>query len=670
MVVICVSLPVQTDAKDVIDTLVVNRLYRYRESVDSSLEGMTTHAYVKYKLKTDRRNVLLYCVPHLHTMAKTKNRNPFFESFVQLIFHQDGTHDMEKIAKTGTISRRRTIMPNVMEYLVPHIYGELLYPNRLLSPFHRRNHRFYRYRVHHVEENLVYIGFKPRAINTQTVHGNAVVDLQTGRIVSCTLVGEYDMVSFELKLEMGEEGPWSLVPKRCWMKTKFTFLGNKLRAIYDLYMHVPSAMPWPIGEVEMRPYIAKIRPDSLSEEEQTLYAKSDSVDRMRTSRDTIRIRKKNIAKDILWDVIGESLIHRIKGNFGNDDKGYYRLSPILNPLYLSYSERRGLNYRFTIRGGYDFSANREIRTRTKLGYSFKLKQFLVNIPITYTFDKSHNGYIEGGWRSGEHITNSTIVDKLKEERGDTIDWKKMNLDYFRHTKQYLSVHYDFNPYFGMEAGYVFNRWRSVQSKNFDLLDKPTHYKSTSWMCEFSVRPWGYHGPIFTINYERTLKKLSEKGMNYEKWEYDCSYLYRMPLMRSISMRAGAGYYTTHTKDTYFLDYNNFREDNIPGGWNDEWSGEFELLHRNWYNSSKYYLRMNATYESPVIFLSWVPVIGNIVETERFYLSALRLSALSNYVEIGYGFTNRLCSVGFFTSLKRGKYESFGCKLGFELFNKW
>ena len=299
-----------------------------------------------------------------------------------------------------------------------------------------------------------------------------------------------------------------------------------------------------------------------------------------------------------------------------------------------------------------------------------MKQFLVNIPITYTFDKSHNGYIEGGWRSGEHITNSTIIDRLKEERGDTIDWKKMNLDYFRHTKQYLSVHYDFNPYFGMEAGYVFNRWRSVQSKNFDLLDKPTHYKSTSWMCEFSVRPWGYHGPIFTINYERTLKKLSEKGMNYEKWEYDCSYLYRMPLMRSISMRAGAGYYTTHTKDTYFLDYNNFREDNIPGGWNDEWSGEFELLHRNWYNSSKYYLRMNATYESPVIFLSWVPVIGNIVETERFYLSALRLSALSNYVEIGYGFTNRLCSVGFFTSLKRGKYESFGCKLGFELFNKW
>ena len=86
MVVICVSLPVQTDAKDVIDTLVVNRIYHYRESVDSSLEGMTTHAYVKYKLKTDRRNVLLYCVPHLHTMAKTKNRNPFFESFVQLTF--------------------------------------------------------------------------------------------------------------------------------------------------------------------------------------------------------------------------------------------------------------------------------------------------------------------------------------------------------------------------------------------------------------------------------------------------------------------------------------------------------------------------------------------------------------------------------------------------------
>ena len=670
MLAMCVSLHLQADAKDVVDTLVLNRVFHYQESIDSCMEGLVTQAYVKYKLKTDHRNVLLYCVPHLHTMAKTSNRNPLFESFSQLVFHQDGTYDIVKIAKTGTISRRRTIMPNVMEYLVPLLYSELLYPDHLLSPFNYRNRQFYKYRLQKAFGNNIQIAFKPRAINTQTVKGQAVVDMQTGRIISCTIIGEYDMVSFELNMQMGEEGVWSLLPQKCQMKSKFTFLGNKLRSIHEIQLQVPNALPWPIGEEEQRSYIENNRPDSLSEEEKMFYAKNDSLARLRTARDTIRIRKKNIAKDIFWDVIGENLIHRIKGTFGSDDKGYYRLSPILNPLYFGYSQRRGFTYRFTIRGGYEFSPNSEIRTKTRLGYSFKLKQFLVNIPMTYTFDKSHNGYIEAGWRSGEHVTNSTIIDKLKEEKGDTIDWKKMDLDYFRHTKQYLSAHYDFNPYVGVEAGYVFNRWRSVRSKHFDLLDKPTHYRSTSWMCEFTVRPWGYKGPIFTVNYERTLKGLSKKGMNYEKWEYDCSYLYRMPLLRSLSLRAGAGYYTTRTKDTYFLDFNNFRDDNIPGGWNDEWSGEFELLHRNWYNSSKYYLRMNATYESPMIFLSWVPIIGNIVEKERFYLSALKLNALSNYVELGYGFTNRVCSVGFFTSFSRGRYESVGCKLGLELFNDW
>ncbi len=660
----------QAVGKDVVDTLVMNRIYNYRKSVGGSLEGMTTLAYLKYRLRTDRRNKLLFFVPHLHVLARSDDKDHLYEIFSQFVFHEDGTHEMEQIAQSSSFTRRRrSLLNNVQSYLLPRIYNEMLYSDHLLSPFNRRNSRFYRYEVHNTIGNQLQITFKPQAANTQTVRGQAIVDKHTGRVISCTLMGEYDMVSFELRLQMGEQGLYSLIPLESHLKSKFTFLGNKIRGIHEAKFQIPIDLPRPNGVEDHWNIMEQYRPDSLEEEEKMLYFKRDSVIQSRTKNDTVRIRKKNFAKDVLWGIFGENLLQRIKGNFDND-KGYYRLSPILNPLYVGYSERRGFTYRFTLRGGYVFSPNSEIRTRIKLGYSFKLKQFQINVPITFYFDKNHNGYLEAGWRSGEHQTNSTIIDKLRTGQNDTIDWKKMNLDYFRHTKQHLTVHYDFTPYFGIEAGYLFNRWKSVDGKHFDTFNKPKVYQSTSLMCEFRIRPLGYQGPIISVNYERTAKKLSKKGMNYEKWEYDCSYLYRMPLMRSLSLRAGAGYYSTQTEDAYFLDFNNFRDDNIPGGWIDEWSGEFELLHRNWYNSSKYYVRLNATYESPLILLSWVPLVGNIVEKERFYFSALRLSALSNYMEVGYGFTNRLCSVGIFTSFKRFRYEALGFKFGFELFNKW
>ena len=59
--------------------------------------------------------------------------------------------------------------------------------------------------------------------------------------------------------------------------------------------------------------------------------------------------------DVLWNVVGENLLHDIRGDFGKEERGYYRIYPILNPINISYSERRGLSYRFVTRMGYDFS---------------------------------------------------------------------------------------------------------------------------------------------------------------------------------------------------------------------------------------------------------------------------------------------------------------------------
>jgi hypothetical protein len=56
--------------------------------------------------------------------------------------------------------------------------------------------------------------------------------------------------------------------------------------------------------------------------------------------------------------------------------------------------------------------------------------------------------------------------------------------------------------------------------------------------------------------------------------------------------------------------------------------------------------------------------------ERVYISALNIEHTRPYFELGYGFTTRYLSTGFFTSFLGSKYEGFGFKFTVELFRRW
>lgn len=662
-------IPQSVSSKERLDTLVVNRIFNYRSSIDSTIEGYRTQAYLKFRVKTNRRNAALLCVPHLYTVARNKQKSHLGETYVSLTFHESSPTESEIHAHTSTLRRHRTVLPDIYGYLTPNIYNTTLINDHLFSPFHHRNRRYYKYTVKQIFGTNANVEFRPRVNNTQAVRGNALVDIETGRIIRCTILGEFDMVAFEINLTMGQEGLASLLPATCKLKTKFSFLGNQLRCIYVAtygFKSLPAGTK--VEGLQARELMDTLRPIPLTLEEKSVYAEYDSLRRSNVT-DTTMVREKNFIKDFLWDVIGDNLLNRIKGKFDND-RGYYRISPLINPLYLTYSHRKGLTYRLTARAGYVFNENSDLYVRAKLGYSFKLNHTYFDIPLTYTFDDRNNGKVKLAWRNDELQATSTVLDQLKKKHGNTFDWDTLDLDYFKHSRLALTIQYDLNPYIGFESGILFNRWRSVDKEDFKAMGKPTFYKSTALSEELTLRPLGWQGPIVTIDYERTLKGVTKDHMDYERWEFDFSYFKPLPCLRSLSLRAGFGFYTTGTKNTYFLDFNNFREDNIPGGWNDEWSGDFELLHRNWYNSSHYYVRANASYESPLLLLSWIPLIGTITENERIYVSALHLSQIKYYMELGYSFTNRLLSMGIFTGYEEFKHFSCGLRFDFRLFDRW
>mgnify|MGYP000700447139 CR=1 FL=1 len=140
------------------------------------------------------------------------------------------------------------------------------------------------------------------------------------------------------------------------------------------------------------------------------------------------------------------------------------------------------------------------------------------------------------------------------------------------------------------------------------------------------------------------------------------------LMRDIYYRLGWGAFTNQ-KELYFVDFANLARSNLPVGWNDEIGGTFQLLDGRWYNSSRQYWRGNLTYESPFILLKPLNRWLGMIQQERLYAGVLFMPHLNPYIELGYGIGTHIFDVGAFVSTINGRFDTFGFKFTFELFNK-
>ena len=217
-------------------------------------------------------------------------------------------------------------------------------------------------------------------------------------------------------------------------------------------------------------------------------------------------------------------------------------------------------------------------------------------------------------------------------------------------------------------GIVMHRRRSTNRELMSQLDMPGEYRSFAPTLTLHFTPWR-NGPVLTANYEHSFLNVFKSNLKYDRWEFDASQKIQLSSLRLLNWRAGTGFYTNRSTN-YFVDYVNFHENNLPTGWADEWTGQFQLLNSKWYNESDYYLRGHLSFESPLLALGWTPLIGHFVETEMIYASVLNIQHTHLYSEVGYGFTNRYFSTGIFASFLNHKFQNFGCKFTIELFSRW
>lgn len=652
--------------------LLVFRVYRYAADMDTLRDepAPPTYTYQRYHMRTLRRNPVLMAVPSMYAVAHGGAREYVGEAYDRVEMTSRYDFRSTRLLERTTIPHGRRTMPTLLRYLTPRLYSERLVDGDILSPFNRRNRKCYRYCLDSVRRDTAYLSFSPRLRNTMLVSGWAKVSINRGCIYEATIDGEYDMIRFHIVARMGRTGLASLLPERCRLESRFRFLGNDIAMDYEARYGLTVAPMDSIADRADTLELSRVRPWPLSEEEQEVFrrrfppSQADSLQPDSTQKKHPRLAQ------LLWDNVGERLLGRIKSNFGSRDQGYFRINPILNPLYLGYSQRRGLTYKFDVRGNYYFTDNSLIEARLKAGYAFRQHQFYFNIPITYHFDRRREGFLRLEVGNGNRITNGAVAEAVKQQSRDSIDWDRMGLSYFRDMTTRLTLNYRLTDWLDAELALVTHRRSAIDRTGFELAGRPTRYISTAPMIELRFRPWGATGPVLSADYERGIKGLLRSNIAYERIELDAQWKRSLRRLSALQLRLGTGFYTSRGKESYFLDYTNFHDNRIPGGWNDDWANNFELLDANWYNASPYYVRANVTYESPFIALSWLPLVGRFVEKERIYINTLSVRRLHPYVEYGYGFTTRLFSIGAFVAQQNGHFDGVGCKFGFELFREW
>lgn len=626
-------------------------------------KASTLAIYMKYHFDIEKRNPTLFLVPSLYTIAKG-NRHYFGEVYGTIRNDTLGDTHLNELLKLSTIGSSSRTMPVMLDYINPKLYAKTIFGNNILSPFHRSNRKLYKFR-HGMTHNRVYtLYIRPRTSNTQLVWGSAVISEDNGRIVSCTLHGEYDMLRYDVRCEMNEQ---TNTPRHCYAKSRFSFLGNKISTQYEAHYSTDvKELPEKLTKAGM---MASVRPDTLTEEERKMYAENnisyDSTE-IKPAADSATIAKKNNkTRKRVWRFLDNYIMGSLRSRGEN---GEIKMSPLIDPTQLSYSNSKGLSYKIKLSARYNFSENHALSLTPKFGYNFKLKRLFIQAPMTWEIHRRHNQWVRMTYESGNRITHSSIIDALKEEHGDKVDFSKMDLQYFYDHKARLEANTNIGRNVSLNVGLLYHRRTATNKATMEALGKETEYKSCAPSVTLTVDPLR-NGPVLTVNYERSIKGWLSSNTEYERWEGDVSYNKILNAGRQYNLRIGGGFYTNRSTD-YFVDYSHFRDNYLNDSWSDDWTGRFQLLSSQWYNASEYYLKANAAYESPLMAASWLPWVGRYIETERLYLSTLRIQHTRLYSEIGYGFTTRFFSIGLFSSFLNTDMQEFGAKFNVELFRKW
>lgn len=698
--------------KPQVDSLILQKIFQFSPFYARIVDEYKADLYLKGRIKVHKSNRLIRYVPSMFRLEKGIN-DYILESFSEMHYVAPDVYNRKIKAISTTFPRTKGQIVDLTDFLNMNIYSSSIMTDKLLSPLDQKSSRYYHYLLDTVADVRGCRQYKiliiPKFEGTQLVNGYIWVDGVDWTIRETYMEGKYDVITFKLYTLMGEEGDEMFLPVRLNLNVDFKFMGNHLEMDAGAWVGYKSVSFNIDGKrrkstkkhshdltefyrltcdttqlITDKEKFRSFRPFPLTEEEDSLYQDWAIRKTNKTKQKAVKKEKKSAE---FWGQVGDVLISSYDVNISGI--GSVRCSPLINPVMLSYSHSKGISYKQKFKYNRLFSNGKLLKITPQIGYNFTHKELYLKGDVSFLYWPEKQGSFDVDAGNGNRIYSSVVLDKLKSIPDSTFKFANMNLDYFKDI--YLNVFHTLEPVNGLKikAG-VSVHWRYLMDNNrnelMSIIDKYERMQIRSEYNSFAPRiriewtPGMYYYmngrrkmnvkskmPTFILDYERGLKGVFGSTDAHERWEFDVQQKIKLNQIRTLAYRVGGGLFT-RMDNVYFVDFVNFRRSNIPEDWNDEIGGTFQLLDGRWYNSSSQYWRGNLTYESPFILLRPLNRWLGMIQHERLYGGILFMPHLNPYIELGYGIGTHVFDAGVFISGISGKYDTFGFKFTFELFN--
>lgn len=698
--------------KPQVDSLILQKIFQFSPFYARIVDEYKADLYLKGRIKVHKSNRLIRYVPSMFRLEKGIN-DYILESFSEMHYVAPDVYNRKIKAISTTFPRTKGQIVDLTDFLNMNIYSSSIMTDKLLSPLDQKSSRYYHYLLDTVADVRGCRQYKiliiPKFEGTQLVNGYIWVDGVDWTIRETYMEGKYDVITFKLHTLMGEEGDEMFLPVRLNLNVDFKFMGNHLEMDAGAWVGYKSVSFNIDGKrrkstkkhshdltefyrltcdttqlITDKEKFRSFRPFPLTEEEDSLYQDWAIRKTNKTKQKAVKKEKKSAE---FWGQVGDVLISSYDVNISGI--GSVRCSPLINPVMLSYSHSKGISYKQKFKYNRLFSNGKLLKITPQIGYNFTHKELYLKGDVSFLYWPEKQGSFDVDAGNGNRIYSSVVLDKLKSIPDSTFKFANMNLDYFKDI--YLNVFHTLEPVNGLKikAG-VSVHWRYLMDNNrnelMSIIDKYERMQIRSEYNSFAPRiriewtPGMYYYmngrrkmnvkskmPTFILDYERGLKGVFGSTDAHERWEFDVQQKIKLNQIRTLAYRVGGGLFT-RMDNVYFVDFVNFRRSNIPEDWNDEIGGTFQLLDGRWYNSSSQYWRGNLTYESPFILLRPLNRWLGMIQHERLYGGILFMPHLNPYIELGYGIGTHVFDAGVFISGISGKYDTFGFKFTFELFN--
>ena len=707
--------------KPLVPDSILQNIFEFSPFYSKIVDEYKADVYIKGRVRVHKSNKLVKYIPSMFRLEKGVN-DYLVESLSEMHYTAPDIYNRKVKAMSSTFPRNRGELTDLTDFLNMNIYSSSIMTDKLLSPLDEESSKFYTYLLDSIADDGGSRKYKitviPKFKGTQLVNGYIWVSDEVWTIREVYFEGKFDMIEFKLRNIMGEEGNEEFLPVHLNLDINFRFMGNHLTmkaeawVKYDMvnfyqggerrksqkkhshdlteFYELTSDSTSAITDYET---FKELRPIPLTDDEDFLYLKH----RIRNGKiDWIFEEQANKPEPkkstVFWGQLGDMLISSYNVNLAG--LGSVHCSPLINPVMLDYSHTHGISYRQRFKFNKLFPNDRLLRIVPQVGYNFTKKELYVKGDMEFQYWPEKRGGLEVGAGNGNRIYSSVVLDKLQSLPDSSFNFKNMELDYFKDI--YLNVFHNLEPVNGLfiKAG-VSMHWRHLMDKSKLMLndfiqqagggilsnmDIRADYNSFAPRLRIEWTPGMYYYmngrrkmnvgssfPTFILDYERGFKGIFNSNDEHERVEFDVQQKIKLNQIRTLSYRAGFGMFT-RMDNIYFVDFVNFKRSNIPEGWNDEIGGTFQLLDRQWYNSSRQYWRGNLAYESPFILLRPFNRWLGMIQQERLYGGILFMPHLNPYVELGYGIGTHIFDAGVFVSSINGKFDTVGFKFTFELFN--